>query len=813
MVFFRIMGSSILVASAIMMSTNPSQAQLQSDGATSNTPDNSPESGEITVTARRREESLSKVPLAVSALSSDVIVKQGIRNEQDLQTSVPGFLARQVGNSTELNLSIRGQSIDSFSSSPSAVLPYVNEFQVSTMGGNALFDLEGIQVLKGPQGTLFGRNTTGGAVLYATKKPGNNFEGYVTARYGNFGAIGVEGAVTLPLVEDRLSIRIAANYSDGGGFTKNLGYYLKDPSSFYPAGFTFVPKNETLGSIRDRTVRATIWARPADTIENSMMVQYGIDDGTVKPSLIYSIARGSPANSAAYAISVFDTVAPADGPFAGPDALTRDVAWQRTTNRETYSGPSNQLFSRSFLATNTTKIELSDNLTLKNIVGWNFKDRYYVVAYDGSVFGFYRNMEFYGDPNFPGDRGAQHGRDAIFSEEIQLQGKAFANKLDFILGLYYLNNRHLEDNHLEFYQSPIFPYRLGMRDRAYAAFAQGSYAIAQNLNVTAGLRYSQEKIDAHQLPGGNFSPPSYGNFPAAIASTFLQDQAISFQNPSWNISVDYQVTPSLLLYVAQRGSWRAGGFNFPALPRNYDGTGLVTAGNPLGLTGNIFQPEKARDIEAGLKFNGLIGGKRVTITADFYNQWVNGVQRTANVLAAPNTPGVVTVNVPQAVITGQELGMTIQLTPSLSAGGQITHATPRYTDGNVYAAGALHPYTQYADMPHWSGAAYFEFNYPVSGSSSVTLRGDVYAQSKFDFANYKPGDGGGDTVIPGYALVNGRLSWNNIQDSRVSLAIFAKNLFDVKYYAGGLSAETAFGINTVSAGTPRTYGAEATVKF
>jgi iron complex outermembrane receptor protein len=760
-------------------------------------------SDEIVVTARRREETLARVPIAISALSGDALAKQGIRNESDLQSAVPGFLARETGNSAVLNLSIRGQSIDGFSSSPPAVLPYINEFQVSTSGGSAFFDLENVQVLKGPQGTLFGRNTTGGALLYTTKKPGNDFEGYLTARYGNLDSVGIQGGLTLPIVEDRLSLRVAGNYSDGGGFITNLGRY--DYAPFVPANFTFAPDREKLGAIRTRSLRATIWASPLDNVENTTLVQYDAEDGTVAPSLVYSYALCNASNPAACAAAPFTSAIVTNGPFQSTNPLAQNIAWQRTTNRFTYSGASNEYRSRSILLTNTTKIALGDDLILKNIVGWNRKNRNYAINYDGSIFSFYKNPAFYADTVFaPGQRGAEHGRDNIFSEELQIQGKALDGKLDFIVGLYYANGRRLEDNYFQFYNGTIPPYRFRSRDRSYAGFAQATYDLTDQLHLTGGFRYTKDKIDGHQLPGGVFGPP-------ATDPSFAMDQDMSFSNPSWNISLDYQITPELMVYLTQRGSWRAGGYNFPALPRDFDGTGVATAGNPLGLTGNVFRDETARDVELGVKFSGLIGGMRVTLNADIYNQWVKNVQRTAFVVVA-GAPGLVTVNVPKAQITGQELAITLKPADWLSIGGQVSHTNARFTNGNVFAAGVLTPFTEYADVPDWSGAAFIEINRPLADGSSLTVRGDVFTQSGFSFANFHP-VGGGDTRIPSYALVNGRIGWNDIAGSRVSAAVFAKNLFDEHYYAGGLATETSFGPNTVSPGRPRTFGAEISVKF
>jgi iron complex outermembrane recepter protein len=141
---------------------------------------------EVTVTARRHGESLEKVPVSVTAFGQAQLEQRSIRSEEDLQTSVPGLTIRATSSQNQLQYSIRGQTIDTYTGSATAVVPYINEVQANSGGAALFFDLDSIQVLKGPQGTLFGRNATGGAVLYTTVKPTNEFEGYLDEQFGLF---------------------------------------------------------------------------------------------------------------------------------------------------------------------------------------------------------------------------------------------------------------------------------------------------------------------------------------------------------------------------------------------------------------------------------------------------------------------------------------------------------------------------------------------------------------------------------------------------------------------------------------------------
>ena len=189
------------------------QENKASDSAAST--DAGPET--IVVTARRRAEDISRVPTAVSALEGSALAERSIVSQADLQAAVPGLVVRETQSNNQLNYSIRGQTVDAFSGSSTAVVPYVNEVPFVAGGVASFFDLESIQVLKGPQGTLFGRNATGGAVLSTTARPKNEFSGSMKGGYGNRDAFNAEGAVNVPIVEDRVLLQAAftAARSDG----------------------------------------------------------------------------------------------------------------------------------------------------------------------------------------------------------------------------------------------------------------------------------------------------------------------------------------------------------------------------------------------------------------------------------------------------------------------------------------------------------------------------------------------------------------------------------------------------------------------
>jgi iron complex outermembrane recepter protein len=215
---------------------------------------------EITVTARRRSEDISNVPISITALDSNQLAEQEVHTQSDLQVSVPGLIVRTTAVSTQQNYSIRGQSIDAFTGSSPAVLAYVNDVEANTGVPTTFFDLSSIQVLKGPQGTLFGRNTTGGAVLYTTAKPENSLGGFATERLGNLGLTETIAAINLP-VSDKVLLRLAGDLYDRDGYQRD------------------VETNQVFGGLNRKSGRATLMLKPIDGLENETVSEYGSSSG------------------------------------------------------------------------------------------------------------------------------------------------------------------------------------------------------------------------------------------------------------------------------------------------------------------------------------------------------------------------------------------------------------------------------------------------------------------------------------------------------------------------------------------------------
>lgn len=756
---------------------------------------------ELVVTARRREEALERVPVTVSVITADAIAKRSISSQADLQTAVPGLIVRSTQGSSQFNYAIRGQSVDAFSASQPGVLTYVNEFQTTALSSGSFYDLGAVQVLKGPQGTLFGRNTTGGAVLYSTAKPEfDGFSGLVKARLGDFDLRGGEAMVNVP-INDMFALRLAGTIEKRDGFVRNL------------------VNGENLNNVDRRSARLSLRFRPTDQFESTFVGEINRSKGNGDPLLLYTAygpgqvgpdGRPLPSLLATFYSPILDTLA-GPGAFdalralypqtpAGGYLASVDIQRARGTRATALDAPTG-LNAKSQYLINTTTYDVSDALQVKNIVGYAKNQNFSDFDQDGSPFPFY---------------GFVHtvNRSKAWSEELQISGKLADGNLNYIAGVYYSDEDKTNGQDFQYFDlgpvaNPILAPAFGAtslplanqlfgrtRIKSFGGFVQGTYkldAILQGLSATGGFRYTEEKTNFTELSG--FAPV----FPANVE----EDRRDS--KPSWTLGLEYQATEAWFFYATSRGSWRGGGYNYNAPPVNR----LAEQG------GNTFGPEKIKDVEVGAKFKGRLAGAPSRLSIALYKQWVDDVQRIAYVSIPAFGPAGVTVNVPGAEFKGVDIDGGISPTRWLQLGGSFSYTDAKYTStaGNDLF-GTFFQFSTFADIAKTSGSVYAEVDVPLEGNlGSLSLRADAYAQSSLYFSNYGK-SGAPGTRIPAYELVNLRASLHDIAGSSVSAAVFAKNVFDKEYYVGGIGLGTqSGGYNMVVPGEPRMIGAELSVRF
>jgi iron complex outermembrane receptor protein len=732
---------------------------------------------ELMVDARRIRERLQDVPVAITALSVTALSEQRVASESDLQMAVPGLTVRQTTSSNNLNFAIRGQSIDSYSYSAPAVTAYFNEVQAGGASATAFYDLESIQVLKGPQGTLFGRNATGGAVLYSTKRPLEKFEGYLRGGVGNHENFEVEGALNLALT-DAFAIRFAGKSQKREGYQTNLA------------------DGDKWASIDAKSGRISLLlAPPGSPFEDVLVYQYGRYRGN-NASLRIANANGVNGAPSTYFDPLTGTTQPLitnmrdlygpGGPGAEvalglgftdlSDFLTRQSALDFY---EVYSDRHASHRARQNFLSNTTNYQLMDDMKVKNIFGYNEVVSGDEIDIDGSPYQFITTGEGPGANN----EGVSYGTKQ-WSEELQLSGKASGDRLTYILGAFFSEEETYNRIPLCVSCDLGFPgfigrYDFTVTDQSKALFAQGTYALSKRLNLTVGARSTWENVSIEQ---------------GADSLLFGVDGKRSDTKPSWLVGLDYRLNDDLMIYFNQRGSWRTGGFN-------------GTSGNSAPQA-DTFKPETTYDFEIGAKFAGVVGAKPARLYLALYNQIVSDAQRAPYIGIS-----AVAGNVEKAEVKGAEIEGSLNLTGWLDMGGSYSYTDAEFTKNRATVAGGSFAFGPYGDAPQNQRSAYFRIKRQlVGGGGNLALRGSVYSQSSFFYSNLAntimPG-----TRIDGYTLLNARLEWNDIMASKLSAAAYVQNISDEEYAVGGFALSSVTGSNAILPGTPRMFGVEFDMKF
>jgi iron complex outermembrane receptor protein len=765
---------------------------------------------EVVVTARRQNEDLEKVPVAVDVLSTSALTEQHVTTEQELQSAVPGLLTVASTSTNQLAFSIRGQALDAYSFTSPTVLTYFNEFQTGGTTSTTFFDLQSVQVLKGPQGTLFGRNATGGAVLYTTTQPGKELEGYFNYTAGNFNEQKVEGAVTIPLAE-WASVRLAAEDEHRDGYEHNIYLNLDEDS------------------IDNQNFRGTLLLTPLDALQNMTTVQYGREGGDSGALKIVSANVNCPPSPSCAAAELFPPGVPTGGMYpaklASYNGLVNFIAMEgKQPFWNVWNDSDDGHDAHLKEAVNKTTYTVNDDLSIKNIVGYNqvlSRDR---LDADGSPFQIL-TTDAIGGPN---TEGALYSTEQ-YSEELQLAGTAIEKRLNYLVGGYYDRDnegQNLPGNagcgSIAFPVTPENPfgcevpggfrYNFENDEESRALFGQATYELIDNLRATAGYRETWENItfryvddgsvpeDVHQLAGVPLPP------------------TLSEREPSWTLGLDYQLTPQTLLYIAQRGGFRAGGFN---------GTSIVQSST--GATNiDSFKPELARDLELGIKYAGRLGDLPVRVNADVYEERVTDAQRVVySGIAA------FTVNADETQVDGFELDALIDLTSWLQAGLDYAYTDARYIDGSTHftqvnaLTGAIENLSvilgPYGDAARNAGSLYLRVAHDLPNSlGQLVVRQDIYSQSYFYYSNLAasvnvPPNGIGpldpNTQIGGYTLLNAMVEWNNIAGSKFHAAVYVRNMLNKQYEVGGVGYGAVIGVDSVILGTPRMAALEVGLNF
>jgi iron complex outermembrane receptor protein len=782
---------------------------------------------EVVVTARKREESLQDVPVAISAMSGEELERAGVTslsNMRDVPSLLP--LPHNAANATVL-FALRGQTTSEVTSTvDTAVGLYLDGVYISRPFGlnGAFFDLERVEVLKGPQGTLYGRNTNGGAISIITR--GADFEGvhgYFGADAGNHGMYAVRGAVNIPILSDKLTVRLAAQ-----GFWRDG--YVKSRIT----GQDFQNRNQ-------QVYRATVRFDPSDVFSAVLKAEhYRSDENGNGGSAIYIVPNGGIVSVAA--AELFGAVGCTQGfppagncintanlpaAFAALNAIAaQDRADPFTSDIDTLQLDKNRATTLGL----TMTWRLADNVELKSLTANRNVKATQFYDLDGTRFAAHRvGVGIGGLPicngrpgSFPCASGLVTPPSLVnffFSQEFNLSGTALSDHLTWLGGLYY-SKESSEDtqNALTFAALGVAPtsFRASkVINNSWALFTQNDFKLTDSVSITLGGRYTEEHKGlasefADFLPATNVFRCRTGVLGTGGTALLTPSQAAcrvrneqTWSGYSYLASLNWKVTPDALLYLRTAKGFRGGAFQLRSPT-------LAPAG-----------PEDAKDIEAGLKSDWLDHRLRINLAA-YQTKYTNKQES----IVVPLPGGAITTvlqNAANATLRGFEGEVTAVPTAGLTLKGSVAYIRGKYDR----FPGALPIYNSIprdASGERWSNPPW---QYSLSGRYQfAALGGDLALQGDWKWtAGARPGPRLLDPNIPadladklvavlqGGSFANGRNSLGlanaridyERRDLGLTASVFVTNLFDHRYFYPGVSP-TFFGVLAVWPGEPRMWG-------
>lgn len=727
---------------------------------------------EVVVTATRRSENILSVPVAVSAFSGADLSTRHIQTAADLANYVPSLSVSSGVDRDDYIFAIRGMG-PTGGSGPGAVLggggtgvvTYFAEVPVSGAGPGLVYDLQSVQVAKGPQGTLFGKNTTGGVVLFVPNAPKDQFEGYADMGAGDYGLKSATGVLNIPVVGDRLLVRFAGQALKRDGFTVDRG-------PIFP-GKDYDNRNYW-------AARLSLVARLTDKLENYTIVsalhsdEHG--DG-------YVLSAVNPSGSSASLLLPFFAEQEAAG--VRSTALSDDEVDKRY----------------DYGVINRTTWTVAGQLTVKNIFSYQVQKWRNGNDIDGSPY-------VLNDLVAPRD-GSWHTQVGTYTEEPQVQGTALRGNLDYTAGVYYEDGRNIG----------IQPYEVDLAgkfviiqpnqtnsERSRGVYGQTTYrlgAIAESLSklsLTTGYRYTKDEYGY----GIMAYSPSIGNACLTIAGVYPQSRCLfsasgTSRGSSWTFGLEYHPIQRTLLYVRSGRGYVPGGFN-PSL-----------AFSPGGILLPQFQfaPESVVDVELGAKSKFEVGGLPIEVDADVFNSNFRNIQRLVSETLPHGAESNFTANASAARINGFELQAMAALTSRLDATVSYSYDNGKYTRLDPAASPSLVG-IPFGYLPRNKASGSLSYTLPLNDAiGGVTLNASYAYQSRyFDAPAVQPLD-----YISSYGILNGSIEWRDVLRSPVDLSAFITNATNKTYRVGQYSNYFSDGRITSFYGEPRMFGFDFRYRF
>jgi iron complex outermembrane receptor protein len=702
---------------------------------------------EVVVTAQKRTEKLQDVPIAITAFTAKAMKDKDISDVKSL-----GQLAPNVnldagspfsGDSSVLSASIRGIGQDDFAFNldPGVGVYLDGVYLARTIGANvALPDVARVEILKGPQGTLFGRNTIGGAISIVTRTPGDEpmIEGQAT--FGSFARRDFSATADVPISESLLtSFTVSSVQRDG--YQKRVPYrpatpYTMDQPTPYTAG---TKSSDTNGGQNAQTVRAKIVWLPRDDFTATLTGDWSHQDQSAQANTVLATLPGTGiaglynACLAGAPIGVLCNTPRAGGlpPLNSANFLPISAAATQTGDIDTTyaNGPS---FAKSDSEGAGLTLEWRPNadMTVKSITGFRRITWKVGVDLDGAADnGMLLSLT---------DKQAQRQ----ISEELQVSGRALDGRLNYVYGLYYFRESGFVHDYVPFDGSLLMVDGLNnLSTSSYAAYAHADYKVTDKLGLTVGARYSldHKKFEGGQVDQNGLTYKVTGCYPPEASSTliggppFLTCQQLfgfpvagqplryfpagtntrDFFDFSPTVGLQYHFTPDMMSYVSWSKGFKAGGW-----------TTRLSA--PISNAEQAqFDPEKASTYELGLKSEWLHRRLQANF-ATFYTDYKH-IQLNQQVGASP-----VLKNLGTARMIGVEFEGQALLGEYFTIQGNAGYIDAKYTDLDPSVGTAVTLGSKLPKTPKWKISLSPEFHYDLAAGGSVHL-GAVYTHVSSEF--------------------------------------------------------------------------------
>ena len=667
---------------------------------------------EIKVTARRVVENVQKIPVAVTVVTPQKLKELAIETPLQLAGKVAGLGGAPIGSINSVNFTLRGQG--TAFGGQQGVITYFAEVPTFPL---SYYDLANVQVVKGPQGTLFGQTSTGGVVLFEPQRPSKDFGGYIDFQTGNYDFNAFEGAINVPLANDTLLIRVAGQRRERTGWATGVYSDGQGPTD--------------LNNLDENRWRVSATWTPTDNLENYFLYSGSsissngqaspllyVDPRFMNPAARNLIPANIPSLAASYLFWTGRTP-PQGETFAQilTNAFAQQVAAGPHSSFTDYSQANNQT-TTGFV--DQTKWDVTDALRVKNIFGLQWGTSQGAIYDQDASNAPLLDFQCFFARGTVSSRGQCANTGGFptrtLSDELQLQGTLINGKLQWQVGGFYI-----ESGNRDFVEStkPFIVFGRASGDPAvasycssvdvkspctslatsfnnsYAVFGQASYEILHNVHLTAGYRetWSYSETDstatgAYQVNfhGTTVTIPIYGQNPSP-GSTIVPTIVDLAPQGSYNLSVDWETSNDVMLYLASRKGYKTGGINATANP---------------GTPERVYGPETSQDIEIGAKtefrFLGMVGQANF----DYYHTWYDNIQEGQII---PGTAQTVTANIANAEIDGLEFEGMLYPRSWLRFTGNVAFTDGRYanwsetsTCGAQYLAAAMRwPARQFPD--------------------------------------------------------------------------------------------------------------------